>query len=452
MTYAYTLKVNGRHAPIQADPMRRLLDVLREDLGLTGAKEGCGEGECGACAVLLDGEPVCSCLVPVTQAEGRAITTVEGLAEDKDLDPLQEAFVTEGGVQCGACTPGILVTARAFLDNTRDHGRPLRRDPDRDHIREALAGNLCRCTGYEPILRSIIATPARPPEECERAAVVLPPVQPLPLADAITRLVNGATPIAGCTDLMVQGIDPGAPIVDLLTIPELSGIECGDDVIDIGAATTFTEFREHPAAGALLALDDAAAMVGGWQIQTRATIGGNIATASPAGDSLPALLALDAELVLHGPDGPRTIPYAEMHTGYRQTALRPGELIVRIRVPHPPPGTFHCFRKVGTRAAQAISKVVVAMVARPEGRRLTHVRIAAGSVADRPIRLRATEALLEGQGPGGAHPEAAGAAARAEVSPIDDVRSTREYRSWVLGRVVSWMVRSFWMSRTFRSG
>jgi carbon-monoxide dehydrogenase small subunit len=148
---AFTLTVNGEPAEIEAPGMRRLLDVLREDFGLTGTKEGCGEGECGACTVLLDGLPVDSCLVPVCQADGSDVRTVEGLAggspEGLVLDPLQEAFLEAGGAQCGICTPGMLMAARAYLDagGTADEGA----------IREAIAGNLCRCTGYTKIIDAI---------------------------------------------------------------------------------------------------------------------------------------------------------------------------------------------------------------------------------------------------------------------------------------------------------
>ena len=140
--------VNGQERGYQGQPMARLLDVLREDLRLTGTKEGCGEGECGACSVLLNGESVCSCLVPMFQLEGAEIQTVEGLAAgDGRLEALQEAFIHESGVQCGACTPGMLITGRALLDQ---HPKP-----DRPTIREFLGGNLCRCTGYEAIYRAV---------------------------------------------------------------------------------------------------------------------------------------------------------------------------------------------------------------------------------------------------------------------------------------------------------
>ena len=140
-------RVNEREVDLEGRPLDRLLDVLREQLALTGTKEGCGEGECGACTVLLDGEPVLSCLVPLAQCEGRTIETVEGVAKRPQAAAMLERFVAAGGVQCGACTPGIVVTAWAMLEREPD--------PDRDAVRRALAGNLCRCTGYEGIFRAL---------------------------------------------------------------------------------------------------------------------------------------------------------------------------------------------------------------------------------------------------------------------------------------------------------
>lgn len=145
-----TFSVNGHEVSVEALPMTRLLDVLREELRLTGTKEGCGEGECGACTVLIDGTPVNSCLIPLAQAQGAKITTVEGIADDGRMDPIQTAFVEHGAAQCGICTPGFIVTARALLD---DNPSPSRRE-----VREALAGNLCRCTGYQKIIDAVIAS------------------------------------------------------------------------------------------------------------------------------------------------------------------------------------------------------------------------------------------------------------------------------------------------------
>lgn len=270
---------------------------------------------------------------------------------------------------------------------------------------------------------------------------------PKTLRDAIEILADpdlGAIPVAGCTDVLV--VDAATrrthrAVVDLLRIPELRGIREEADALDIGAACTFSEIqanetirREFPI------LAEVASTIGGWQIQNRATLGGNIANASPAGDSLPVLLALDAELRLAGPAGERTIPYTEMHVGYRKTALGPGELIVRARLPRQRRPEVQLFKKVGTREAQAISKVVVAFSASRQNGCLGRVRLAAGSVAEVPVRLRAAEEACEGKLPDPETARTAGAAARGEVRTIDDVRSTAAYRAFVLERIVRRMV------------
>ncbi|MGZ6142053.1 MAG: (2Fe-2S)-binding protein [Myxococcales bacterium] len=141
------LTVNGELRSFEAPPLKRLLDVLREDLGLTGAKEGCGEGECGACSVLIDGELVNSCLVAVCQVEGASVLTVEGVAASGELTPVQKCFIDRGGAQCGICTPGMILAAHRFLMT----GLPA----TNENVREAIAGNLCRCTGYAKIVEAI---------------------------------------------------------------------------------------------------------------------------------------------------------------------------------------------------------------------------------------------------------------------------------------------------------
>jgi carbon-monoxide dehydrogenase small subunit len=143
----FRITVNGEPVEVRAAGSRRLLDVLREDLALTGTKEGCGEGECGACSVLLDGAVVDACLVPVSQAAGTSVRTVEGLAAGGSLDALQQAFLETGGAQCGICTPGMLMAGEAFLAGGAE--------PTEANIREAIAGNLCRCTGYTKIIEAI---------------------------------------------------------------------------------------------------------------------------------------------------------------------------------------------------------------------------------------------------------------------------------------------------------
>lgn len=270
-------------------------------------------------------------------------------------------------------------------------------------------------------------------------------VQPTTLSAALAALSSkGAVAVAGCTDLMVvdhASAREHATVVDLSRIPELRGIRASDGDLWLGAGTTFAELR----ASAVVCerfpiIAEMAATIGALQIQNRATIGGNIANASPAGDSLPVWLALDAQVELAGPSGVRCVPYDEMHRAYRETALAPGELIVGLRLACGAERRVQSFRKVGTRAAQAISKVVVALGADRRGGALHGLRIAAGSVAATPVRLRAAEAVVEERPLTSELAAAAAEAAARAVSPIDDVRSTADYRRFVLARIVRRML------------
>jgi CO/xanthine dehydrogenase FAD-binding subunit len=267
-------------------------------------------------------------------------------------------------------------------------------------------------------------------------------LRPRSLDEAVQHLQEdpALVPTAGCTDLMVRGpeaLHRMARVIDLLGVPELRGIREVDGGLEIGATTSFSEIRSSAAVRAAFPiLAEAAALVGGWQIQNRATLGGNMANASPAGDSLPVLLALDAIVIAAGAGGLHEIPYSEFHAGYRKTALQPGEIVVRVRLPWLPAGSIQAFRKVGTREAQSISKVVVAMTGRVEDGKITDPRLAAGSVAATPVRLRATEDAVRGLPPGPETADLAGREAAREVTPIDDVRSTAEYRRFALERVV----------------
>jgi xanthine dehydrogenase small subunit len=458
--------VNGYPVEATEPGGRRLIDVLRRDLGLTGTKEGCGEGECGACSVLLDGVLVNSCLVPLAQVDGHEVLTVEGLASDGRLDPVQQAFLELGGTQCGLCAPGMLLAAHACLAAANGRAEP--------GVREAIAGNLCRCTGYTKIIEAIEAVgdvavrdplgnglhPEPAPAFSHEAIVIEAPATAGPrvvrsssLYDALAHLAADPRlrPIAGGTDVMVEiaarSADPAQPLLDLWGLDELRMLDVEHDELVLGALTTWAELRASPIVHyALPVLAEAAATVGAAQVQHRGTIGGNCATASPAGDLLPVLLATDARLEVASPRGTRTIAADAFWTGYRRTALLPGELLVAVRIPLVP-GRHVRFRKVGTRRAQAIAKVSMAVAWRGEeagpgtGRVNGHgpwrdVRVALGAVAERPIRAPRTEAALEGATPG---PEAAVLAAGIvceEISPIDDVRSTAAYRRAVTGRVL----------------
>ncbi len=260
-----------------------------------------------------------------------------------------------------------------------------------------------------------------------------------------------ARPIAGGTDLMVALTgelgEPPASVVDLWAIDALRGIAIDGAALVLGALTTYTDIRRSPLCREHVpALVDAAATIGAAQIQNRGTLGGNIANASPAGDTLPVLLAADAVFVLGSGRGERDVPAADFWTAYRRTALAPDELVLRVRIPLATDREMR-FRKIGTRRAQSISKVVLAAAWRSDAVAVVprgawrDVRVALGSVAATPIRARATEAVLEGRAP---TPETADLAAETlagELSPIEDVRSTAEYRRLVAARVLHRIVR-----------
>jgi xanthine dehydrogenase small subunit len=282
----------------------------------------------------------------------------------------------------------------------------------------------------------------------ETMAFEPPVVSPASLAEAYAQMAaSPARPLAGGTDLMVALAgelgDPPERVVDLWKLDELRGIALDGDAVVLGALTTYTDLRRSPLCrGHLPSLVEAAATIGAAQIQNRGTIGGNVANASPAGDTLPVLLVLDASFECGSVRGERAVPAGAFWPAYRQTALEPDELLLRIRIPLAT-GRETRFRKVGTRRAQSISKVVMAVsfVGAGPAAPWTGVRVALGSVAPTPIRAPLTEAAIEGRPP---IPETADRAAEtlaAELHPIDDVRSTAEYRRLVAARVLHRLIR-----------
>jgi len=419
--------INGHPCQLRVGSDQRLLDVLRDDLRLTGAKEGCGKGECGACTVLVDGQAVDSCLMMAYQVDGAVVETIEGLAQGGRLHPIQDAFIEKGGVQCGVCIPGMVMAAKALLDRTRE--------PGPEEIRQALAGNLCRCTGYTKIFEAVAhAARAQLPKS---AATPLAPAapsyyRPRSLEEALEILAQreGAVrAVAGGTDVLVKAkdgqLDRGA-LFDLGAVPEMKGIEEKGDDVWIGATTTHTAMMESPLLATWApALPAACAVIGGPQIRNRGTLGGNLANASPAADTVPPLYAADAVVEVVSISSRRQVPIAEFFTGPRESVLAQDELIVGVRVPKRP-GVRAAFLRLGQRQAQAISKVSVAVAMTFKDGRPDFVRVALGAVAPTVIRARATEKALAAGGY-----EAllkAKQAVREEVRPIDDLRSTREYR------------------------
>lgn len=442
--------LNGRlvRAGIDALSMT-LLDFIRAER-LTGAKEGCAEGECGACAVALvtgvgdhgsEYRVVNSCLMPLPLAAGQEIYTVESLATNGQLAPAQEAMAAAGGSQCGYCTPGFVMSL--FAEQYRP-GRVGQCDP------LALGGNLCRCTGYRPIRDAVLSLGAPPAgalrDRLERPAPRLGAVtspgfsRPATVEECVAILANdpAATLIAGGTDLGVEhnlGGKRWTHLVSLDAIDELRQWSETDASIMIGAALPLSDiarcWQRAPAPSKVEGpafLHDWLTLFASPLIRHRATLGGNLMTASPIGDAAPLLLALDATVHAVGPDGRRAIPLSSFFIGYRRTAMRPGEIMTTIEIPKPWPA-FVRFYKVAKRRLDDISTVAAAMaVDVDDGNIVRRARFAFGGVAATPLRVTEAEATATD------HPWNAATVARvqqiigATLKPMSDHRGSKEYR------------------------
>jgi xanthine dehydrogenase small subunit len=445
------ISVNGERLSLAGvDPNTTLLAFLR-DRGLTGTKEGCAEGECGACAVALVRpagpgsryEAVNSCLVLAAQAESLEVWTAEGLARDGELHPVQRAMVESGGSQCGYCTPGFVVSL--FTEYYR---------ADRDGFDpESIAGNLCRCTGYRPIREAGRAmgrpaagdpfrrrleerTAATPALELRHGARVFH--RPSSLADAFALLAGDPSlrVIAGGTDLVVdvnQRHVRHDALLALDAVDELRTIETFDDRLEIGAGVSLSRI-EHELSAELPIFGELLPLFSSRLIRNRATLGGNLANASPIGDSPPVLLALDARVVIASAGGERTIPIDELFVAYRKTVLSPGELIVRVIVPKPFPSHTR-FYKVSKRVLDDISTVAAAFALHVSDGVVERARLAYGGVAATPVRARAAEKLVEGSRAARLPmPEISRALASA-FTPMSDHRGSADYRNAMVVRL-----------------
>ncbi len=452
--------VNGHEVELTVAADRRAVDVLREDLALTGTKEGCGTGECGACTILVDGEPRLSCLTLAGRLAGTQVTTIEGMAPGPEaLHPLQQAFVDKGAVQCGFCTPGMVITAGEFLAR-----RPR---ADRQEMAEAISGNLCRCTGYGKILDAM--------EEGRAPAATLNPCLPAPAGPfagtfvstssvagrpvyspkslselwAISAENPKAQLIAGGTDLLVwlrnRRIDPPG-LIDLGNIDGLRGISESSDAVRVGALTSHAQLLDHPCTNEFFpVLRKALLSLGSPHIRRMGTIGGNIVTASPAGDSLPPLYVLGAEVELSSAAGSRRLPIAGFILGPGTTALAAGEILSAIILPRPPAGLVHHYEKVGLRNALACSVASLAAVLEVNADSVvTSARMAWGSVGPTVERIAAVEAALIGSTLNRETLEKLIPLVRNAIAPIDDVRASGEYRRMVAGNLLLRLLHSDW--------
>ncbi|MEW1633686.1 FAD binding domain-containing protein [Streptomyces sp. NPDC093801] len=470
---AARITVNGSETPIEpASPHTTVLDFLRER-GLTGTKEGCAEGECGACSVLVarpgvdkptDWVAVNACLIPAAALDGQEVVTSEGLATAGGpgtppvLHPVQEEMAVRGGSQCGYCTPGFVcsMAAEYYRPGRCAHDGPADgADPEHGpngFDLHALSGNLCRCTGYRPIRDAAFAvgTPTGDDPLAQRREQS----PPAPVATAYTRddsaflrpaTLDGAlrllrerpeaVVVAGSTDwgVEVNIRSRRAPcVIAVDRLPELRTLHVASDHIEIGAALTLTEV-ERRLDGRVPLLAELFPLFASRLIRNSATLGGNLGTGSPIGDSPPVLLALEASVVLADGDGRREVPLSDYFTGYRQSVRRAGELILSVRVPLPlsPVTAFH---KIAKRRFDDISSVAVAFALDVRDGTVRKARIGLGGVAATPVRALAAEAALEGRAWTADTVEAAARVLEAEGTPMDDHRASAGYRSAVLGR------------------
>ena len=465
-------------------PSRTLLEVLREDLNLCGTKEGCGEGDCGACTVVLaersgDGlayRAINSCIKLAHSIDGMALWTVEDLSPlGGPLHPCQQAMVDCHGSQCGFCTPGFVMSLFGMYQNRVRKGQTI----SRQLALADLSGNLCRCTGYRPILEAAQRMGGFSPVEVDERAVVaqlaalergqdgvdvgkdLPSAKarvqsaasaylaPTSLSDLLR--ARAAHPqaqvVAGCTDVglwVTKQHRQFAQVLDVTRAAELRRVEHYPHHIAIGAAVSLTDaFAALQAERPQLA--SFAHRFAGLPVRNAGTLGGNLANGSPIGDAMPLLIALGASVVLMrwAPDGiaHRELALEDYYQGYRKTVLAPDELLVWIKVPRPQRGEVLRAYKVSKRFEDDISAVCLCIHLHIVRGRVAHASIGAGGVAATPVRAWKTQAALLGKRWTAKTVEQACAVLHAEFAPISDMRASASYRSAVLGG----LLQRFWL-------
>ncbi|MBS0564316.1 MAG: xanthine dehydrogenase small subunit [Proteobacteria bacterium] len=421
--------LNGTQVTVTGtSPTLTLLDWLREERGLTGTKEGCNEGDCGACTVMVTDEggsrALNSCILFLPQLHGKAVRTVEGIGgPDGQMHPVQEAMVAHHGSQCGFCTPGFVVSmAVAHKDGATDHD-------------DRLAGNLCRCTGYAPIIRAAKAAEARPVPAWMSDDLRALKRGPAPFAPATSDALADwylahpkATLIAGATDV---GLWVTKALMDLPDVAFLHGCRdlqqiarTGGD-IRIGAGVTIQALRaaladSHPAFAELLR------RFASEQVRGAATIGGNIANGSPIGDGPPALIAMGASLHLRRGAERRTIALEDFFLDYKKQDRAPGEFVEALTIPASVPD-LACY-KLSKRFDQDISAVCGCFNVTVKGRKIASARIAFGGMAGIPKRARTVEAALEGKAWSEETIRAALPLFTQDFTPMTDMRASAAYR------------------------
>ncbi len=468
--------VNGqRHEVRSSRAFQSLSDFLRYDLGLTGTKVVCAEGDCGSCTVFL-GRPgddkieyqtACSCIQFLCQLDCTHIVTIEGLKYEGQLNPIQNAMVTCQGSQCGFCTPGFVVAMYAMFEQPRgQYVAP-------SDVQKACVGNLCRCTGYEAILRagnSVESSQVRPLTQLYSDETMFAELRDR-TGDSV-RVEDGAksflkpatieeacqfrrdnpdcTIISGGTDIGVQinkSIRNPKVFLSLSGLTELRQIRVQDGAIIAGALASISDL-EQISRGALPEYSRLLYYFGSPPIKNAGTIGGNIGNGSPIGDSMPALYVLNAEIELTGVTGARWININDFYIGYRQNVSKPDELITSIRIPIPARDDIFKLYKVSKRKDLDISAFTAAIWMRRTGETIVDTRIAYGGVGPNIIRLRKTEEFFLGKALDEETNLNAGELARQEITPISDVRGSAEFRA-LLGRNI---LRKFFAEMTHAGG
>ena len=449
--------LNDREVELsEVSATRTLLDFLRLDQGLRGSKEGCAEGDCGACTVLvgrLKGEglvyeSVTACIRFVGSLDGCHVVTVEHLAgEDGALHPVQQAMVSEHGSQCGFCTPGIVMSLYGLWMAAPNPGTAA--------IETALQGNLCRCTGYAPIIRagqaiSQYGSVERDRLVAERAQVIarlramrdgarvevgagadriIVPASVDDFAEIYAENPE-ATVVAGSTDVglwVTKFMRPIGPLIFIGGLTELQKIKEGAAGLTIGAGVSYADAAE--AVGRRFpALTDFWNRIGGQQVRNMGTVGGNIANGSPIGDTPPPFIALGAKLVLRRGERRREIDLEDYFVAYGEQDREAGESVEQVIVPALPEGELFAAYKISKRRDEDISAVCGAFRVAVEGGVVRAARIAFGGMAATPKRAKAVEAMLIGRPWSAATVEAAVAAFAQDFQPISDMRASAEYR------------------------
>ncbi|WP_375428297.1 xanthine dehydrogenase small subunit [uncultured Sphingomonas sp.] len=436
-----------------ADPNGTLLDHLRERLRRTGTKEGCAEGDCGSCTVLvgeLDGDGIAwravnACILLLPMLRGKALLTVESLSRGGTLTALQAYMAGNGSSQCGFCTPGFVMSLYARCIGAAGSALP---------VEDVIAGNLCRCTGYGPILAAADAVGTfrrddRPTVAALRAIAAddasgvhggrrwFAPADVATLVDLLVahpnaRIVAGATDVGLWVTKELREIETLIFVGDMV---ELRQIEETPASLTLGAAVRYAEAhaalaRLHPDLGELVR------RIGGLQVRNAGTIGGNIANGSPIGDMSPALIALDATLTLRGPAGARTMPLEEYFLGYGRQDRRAGEFVERLHVPRPTVDDVIHISKLSRRFDGDISAVCGAVRLRVEDGRIAAPRVAFGGMAATPRRAHACEATLDGQPFALTTIDQAARTLRDDFTPLSDVRGSAAYRLTVAANLL----------------